>query len=152
MRDDGGRFWSGFGWGVVATIGMSVLMLLGRATGLAPMPKPIPVALVARILGGGVPKPALMALGALSHLAYGGFWAGVLASATRRIDLAKGLGLGVALWLLMQIVVLPFLGWGIFGLALTPKIAVATLVLHVVYGSLLGVLADRATVPAAAGA
>jgi hypothetical protein len=151
MRSRAGRFWTGFGWGVVATIGMSVLMLLGRATGLTPMPKPVPVALVARILGGG-PKPLLMTLGALSHLAYGGFWGGVLASATRRIDLAKGLGLGIALWLLMQLVALPFLGWGAFGLALTPKIAVATLVLHLVYGGLLGVLADRPKVPATAGA
>ncbi len=41
----------------------------------------------------------------------------------------------------MQIVVLPVLGWGVFGLAITgfpPKIAVGTGVLHLVYGGVLG--------------
>jgi len=29
-------------------------------------------------------------------------------------------------------------GWGVFGTAITPKIAVATLVLHLIYGATLG--------------
>ena len=32
------RFWSGFGWGVLATVGMSIPMIIGTATGVAPMP------------------------------------------------------------------------------------------------------------------
>lgn len=43
----------------------------------------------------------------------------------------------------MQIMFLPFLGWGLFGTAITPKIAVATLVLHLVYGGVLGWPLDR---------
>jgi hypothetical protein len=37
----------------------------------------------------------------------------------------------------------PFLGWGAFGAAITPIIAVATLVLHLVYGATFGWLMDR---------
>ena len=36
----------GFGWGVVATLAMSALMILGVLTGLSPMPAPIPEAIV----------------------------------------------------------------------------------------------------------
>lgn len=43
----------------------------------------------------------------------------------------------------MQVVVLPFLGWGLFGASQTPRIAVATLVLHLVYGATYGWLMDR---------
>ena len=133
----------GVGWGVVATIGMSAVMITGQLSGLSPMPRPIPIALVSALLGSGLPKPALIALGATSHLVYGGLAAGVFALLVPRVTVRKGLLLGVALWLLMQLVWLPFLGWGVFGTAVTPKIAGATLVLHLVYGGLTGWLIDR---------
>ena len=145
---DSARFWKGFGWGVVATIAMSVLMIAGLLTGMSPMPKPIPLAIMGKVLGMGTPKPMLMLLGAASHLAYGGFWGGVVASLTSPVTVKKGLSLGIALWLGMQIVVLPFLGWGVFGLGVTPAIAVATLVLHLVYGATYGGLMDRHARPA----
>lgn len=43
----------------------------------------------------------------------------------------------------MQLIVLPLLGWGVFGVAITPPTAVATLVLHLIYGPSLGWLIDR---------
>lgn len=140
---DGRRFWSGFGWGVVATIAMSALMIVGMLTGMSPMPKPVPAAIVGRLTGGGLPQPATMALAVILHLGYGGFWGGALAGVCRRVTVWRGVALGVALWLIMQVVVLPFLGWGLFGSAQTPKIAVATLVLHLVYGATYGWLMDR---------
>lgn len=138
-----GRFWRGVGWGVVATVAMSVLMILGMLSGRAPMPAPIPAAIVGQLTGGGLPQPALMAVAALSHLAYGGFWGGVLAASTRPVTVMKGVGLGVVLWLLMQVIVLPFLGWGLFGVSQTSMIAVATLILHLVYGATYGWLMAR---------
>ena len=138
----------GFGWGVVATLVMSVIMVIGYATGVAPMPKPIPAAIVGKIVKGVIgaeapPLPAIMALAIISHFTYGGFWGAVLAALTGRATIWKGLGLGLILWLLMQVVVFPFLGWGFFGIAITPRIAVATLILHLVYGFTLGLLMDR---------
>lgn len=144
------RFWRGFGWGVVATVVMSALMILSIVTGVSPMPRPIPVAIFGRLTGGGLPQPLIIVLAVGAHLAYGGFWAGVLASRARRVSLAGGVALGVFLWLLMQLFVLPYLGWGLFGVAQTPKIAVATLVLHLVYGLTLGALGGRIETPQAA--
>ena len=140
---DGRRFAKGCGWGVVATVGMSALMIAGVLTGMAPMPKPIPAAIVGKLTGGSLPQLATMALAVVLHLCYGGFWGGVLAAFTRRVTVWRGVALGVGLWLIMQVVVLPFLGWGAFGTAQTPKIAIATLVLHLVYGATYGWLMDR---------
>ncbi len=144
---NGRRVATGFGWGVVATLAMSVLMILGVFTGIAPMPRPIPEAIVggvvSNVLGGGVPKPLIMILAVASHFGYGGFWGAVLAILTRPVTIWKGIGLGIFLWFIMQIVVLPLLGWGFFGVAITPLIAVATLILHLIYGATLGWLLDR---------
>jgi hypothetical protein len=137
------RFVRGFGWGIVGTIAMSVVMLIGMSTGMSPMPKPIPVAIVAQVLGKGTAQPLLMVSAILAHLAYGGVWGGVFASIIWPVTVWKGIGLGAFLWLLMQILVLPFLGWGLFGTVISPAIAVATLVLHVVYGATYGALMYR---------
>ncbi len=137
------RFWSGFSWGVLATVGMSIPMIIGSVAGVAPMPEPIPKAIVTTILGKGLPIPIIMFLAAASHLAYGGIWASLLTQVTYHVTIWKGLGLGIFLWLLMQVVVLPIIGWGLFGAWITPKIAVATLVLHLIYGALVGWLVDR---------
>jgi len=135
---NGTRLAAAFGWGALATVAMSIPMIIATATGISPMPKPIPVALVGHVFGPDLPKPVHMLLAVISHLAYGGAWALILAAITKRITIWKALGLGVFLWLLMQVIVLPMLGWGVFGAAVTPKIAVATLVLHLIYGATLG--------------
>ena len=78
-----------------------------------------------------------------SHLAYGDMWAGAFATLTFPVTVWKGIGLGVCLWLLMQIVVLPLLGWGLIGILVTPTIAVATLVQHLMCGGAYGAAMDR---------
>lgn len=123
-------------WGALATVLMSIPMMIGMATGVAPMPEPIPKALVELIVGG--PAPLVLGLAVLSHLVYGSFWGATLTRMTPHVTLWKGVGMGLFLWLVMQVAVLPLLGWGPFGTAVTPAVAVATLVLHLIYGSLLG--------------
>jgi hypothetical protein len=143
---DAKRLAIGFGWGLVATLAMSAVMITGYITGIAPMPNPIPEAVVSRtleVIGVGLPRPAVMVLGVISHFTYGGVAGAILAALTRPVTVWKGLGWGVLLWLIMDLIVLPFLGWGFFGVAITPRIAVATLFLHLVYGATLGLLMDR---------
>jgi hypothetical protein len=60
--------------GEVATIAMSALMGVGVLTGMSPMPKPIPLAIVGQILGEGLPNPLIMVLAVIAHLFYGGLW------------------------------------------------------------------------------
>ena len=50
----------------------------------------------------------------------------------------RGTIFGVGAWLAMMIVMMPMAGAGLFGLGLGMMTPVATLVLHVVYGLVLG--------------
>ncbi len=52
----------GFGHGLLATVAMTLLMLIGVGTKISPMPEPIPVAL-ARFVLGTAPKPILFSSG-----------------------------------------------------------------------------------------
>jgi hypothetical protein len=61
--------------------------------------------------------------------------------------LAKGLAFGVFAWLAMMIVFMPVAGHGLFAAALGVPAAAAALVLHLVYGAVLG-----ATYPHVSGA
>lgn len=144
------RFGRGALWGVVATVVMSIPMLIATATGVSPLPEPIPVALLKSLLGVETAGPLVMIVAVVGHLAYGGVWAGLLASRIHPVTLGRGLAIGVGLWLLMQVAVLPILGWGLFGSAVTPAIAGGTLVLHLIYGATVGVGMDRAAMAEAA--
>ncbi|WP_019854344.1 hypothetical protein [Actinopolyspora mortivallis] len=144
------RLVAGLGWGTVATVLMSAVMLLGTAVGAAPVPKPVPVALTSQTVG--VPsQPVLLLMAGFAHLGYGAVAAAVLAGSVRRVSVWAGLGYGVLLWALMGLVWLPYLGWGLFGIAVSPRVAVATLVPHLVYGTTVGLGLDRGHRPVRAG-
>ncbi len=137
----------GIGCGVVATVSMTTVHRLAAAAGLFPVWLPVPMAVARKIFGSGIPEPLVPVLGIGCHLAYGSFWAIVLFTIARRVTIWKGISMGVFLWLVMQLGVLPFLGWGISGGSI--KIAAATLVEHLVYGTMLGWLGARSRQPAA---
>lgn len=128
--------------GVVATVAMSAVMLIGVVTGAAPIPEPIPAALVTHTLGE-LPQPVLAVLAVAAHLAYGAAAGVVLAGLLRRVTVWRALAYAAVLWAVMGLVWLPYLGWGLFGTAVTPAVAVATLAPHLVYGLVLGLLLDR---------
>lgn len=128
----------GFLYGLLGTAAMTAVMLLGTATGLSPMPAPVPVAL-AKWAFGALSQPALVAIAMGAHFLYGGTAGGGFALAfNRRLGVVSGLGWGVLLWLAMGLVFLPLLGWGLFGTGVTARIALATLGLHLIYGGVLG--------------
>ena len=125
-------------YGLLGTLFMSVIMLIGMGTGMSPIPEPIPAAIAKGLLGS-VAKPVIIGFAIITHFGYGAFWGAVLFQIVKQnVTLWHGLGWGVMLWLIMELIVLPMLGWGVFGTAVTPKIAVATLVLHLIYGGTLG--------------
>ncbi|TYP93566.1 hypothetical protein LX73_1272 [Fodinibius salinus] len=128
----------GIGYGLLGTLVMSLIMLTGMATGMSPIPEPIPVAIAKGIIGD-LPQPLIMGFAIITHFGYGAFWGAVLFNWMKaQGNIWHGLGWGVMLWFIMELIVLPLLGWGAFGSAITPKIAVATLVLHLIYGGTLG--------------
>lgn len=74
----GKSFAVAFKWGVIGTLGMSVIMITGTLTGMSPIPKPIPLAIVSKILSENTVKPLLMGLAILFHLGYECFGGAVL--------------------------------------------------------------------------
>lgn len=131
-------FKRGLVWGFFGTLAMTIIMITGTVLQMSPMPAPIPIAIAKWILGD-LPKPILVIVGMLSHFVYGGM-AGIIFSILLKdaVHLWKGLIWGIILWIGMQIIILPLLGWGFFGAEVSPKIAVATLILHLIYGGVLG--------------
>ena len=140
------RLTTGFTWGIAATIVMSIPMLIGFVSGVAPMPRPIPIA-VASLLVGTAAKPVLIVVALTAHLLYGGVLGAVLFWAVDPVTIRRALGYVVLVWIVMGVVVLPLAGWGFFGTAVTPKIVVATLLLHLVYGTTIGWLGTRGEPP-----
>jgi len=140
------RVRAGIVWGIVASISMSTFHRLAKWLGMFPVWPPTPASVVKRIFGSGMSHPLLIVLAIAFHLAYGGFWGGALWASTPRITVWKGIGLGVFLWLIMQLAVFPFLGWGVFASGMNSKIAPAALTEHLVFGTVLGWLGTRTTV------
>ncbi|MDZ7771724.1 MAG: hypothetical protein U5K31_03145 [Balneolaceae bacterium] len=139
--------------GFVASLVMFVFIFLGvHVTGLAPF-NVAPSAAFLYNIGVEVPIYAV-----LLHFAYGILWGYVLVFTFEDdLTVSKALGLSMVLWLFMMVVYSPLIGWGIFGygyahllspghpLFLQAGLAYVsvTLVLHLVYGAVLGLATTR---------
>lgn len=121
--------------GLVATLVLSALMLLNGAWDLMPQINII---------------PWLTALGTLSvpsawmdHFIVGVVFWGLLfaaydAVATRPAPWLKGIILGVFAWMMMMVAFMPLAGAGFFGAKIGITAPVGLLILHIIYGAVLG--------------
>ncbi len=95
-------------------------------------------------------------VGLVFHFGYGIFWSIVLlAIFWDRTSVGKGIGLSMALWLFMMLVLSPIIGLGFFGSEITVvssgplnigsslMYVVITLILHLVYGIVIGWINSR---------
>lgn len=128
--------------GLAATVVLSVLMIIKAKMGM--MPDVNVIAMLAKTMGGGP------AIGWLAHfmigvVIYGVIYSAVFSKLPLTSSAARGAALGVAGWLLMMIAVMPMMGAGFFGLGLASGIMVpiVTLVLHLIYGVVLGTVYRR---------
>lgn len=135
--------------GALGSLVMFVLMMFAiHGAGIAPFNLP-PSAAFLEQLGLNVgPLPLLV------HFGYGATWSLVLVALYGAdTNVRRGLFLATALWLFMMIVYSPIIGWGAFGFGGTGhelaaghplylgspmKYIVATLVLHLIYGWIIG--------------
>ena len=67
-------------------------------------------------------------------------------------NLTKGISFGIAAWILMMVVIMPMAGAGLFGLDMGMMAPVMTLMLHVIYGAVLGLVFGRLGIASAATA
>jgi len=139
--------------GIIATFGMDLAMKLIMIT-LGSMPTNIhPAAAFLYNLG-----VEVQFLSLLLHYCYGTLWALVFVYAFEEaISIKRAVQLAIVLWIFMMIVYSPIIGWGFFGvgsaqllhsdhplyLNSTAGFLFVNLTVHLVYGFLLGFLADK---------
>ncbi len=134
--------------GFFAALLMFALMYVGiNIMGVAPFQIPPSAAVYVQVLGLSVATAKIFGL--ITHFLYGIFWSIVLlAIFWDRTSVGKGVGMSLGLWLLMMLVHSPIIGWGFFGfgaettgkltLGSESKYILVTLVLHLLYGVVIG--------------
>jgi hypothetical protein len=125
----------GIGSGFVATIVLSAIMLIKQGMGI--MPELNPIEMNAQMSGTASP-----AVGWLVHFFIGTIVWGVLYAWLDPFlpgqHWFRGATFATGAWLLTMIVLMPMAGAGLFGLHLGVRALIATLVLHWIYGAVLG--------------
>lgn len=116
--------------GIGTAILLSAVMVPALKLGISPLPKPLGLAFAETILGQSLPLP----IGLLFHVAYVTFWSVAFVALCRNcLGFRNALMLGVGLWILVLVVFFPIVGWGFLGLAVSPKLIVASFVPHVLF-------------------
>ncbi len=131
---------SGLTAGFAASAVIGILMIIKSRLGILPELNPIAdiVAIADRYTGLQFPPD----LGWVGHFFIGTVVWGLLFAWLRKslpgAAIVKGLIFGLLAWLVMMIVFMPLAGHGFFGLAIGWMAPVATLILHLVFGAVLG--------------
>ncbi|MEF2548461.1 DUF6789 family protein [Aurantimonas sp. E1-2-R+4] len=126
---------NGFLAGFIATAVLSVMMVAKGIMGV--MPELDVAAMLSMMMG------APVIVGWLAHfmigtLAWGGGFAILYEVVPGGSAVVKGIVFGVAAWLAMMIMVMPIAGAGVFGMNFGILAPMMTLVLHIVFGAVLG--------------
>jgi hypothetical protein len=121
--------------GFAATVVLSVLMVMKNMMGL--MPQLDPIAMMTMMMGASTPL-----VGWVGHFMIGAiFWGVLFASISGKLSgpyWLRGMIFGTGAWLLMMVMVMPMAGAGMFGLGLGIMAPMATLMLHWIFGAVLG--------------
>ncbi|WP_322866205.1 DUF6789 family protein [Aquicoccus sp. G2-2] len=126
---------NGFLAGFIATVVLSVLMVAKGMMGM--MPALDVAAMLGNMLGGSI-VVGWVAHFVIGTLAWGGAFAILYSAIPGGSAVVKGILFGIAAWLGMMIIVMPMAGAGVFGMNLGMMAPVMTLVLHIIFGAVLG--------------
>lgn len=122
--------------GFVATIVMSALMIMKQKMGV--MPQLNPIQMLTAMIGASAPLVGWAAHFMIGTLAWGALFALLDSRLLGESHWIKGMEFGFGAWLIMMIVVMPMAGAGLFGMQLGMTAPVMTLVLHLIFGAVLG--------------
>jgi hypothetical protein len=121
--------------GFVATVVLSAAMLMKHSMGL--MPELDPIGMISAMAGMSSP-----AIGWIGHFVIGSIFWGIgfviVGPYLPGPYWLRGTIFAAGPWLMMMIVVMPMAGASLFGLGLGAMVPVATLLLHVLFGLVLG--------------
>jgi len=122
--------------GFVATVVVSVLLLVQQAAGLSPQFNLISLLMTA------AGTPQYPTLGWILHFVIGaGFWGAGFAAFSPHLPgphWLRGLMFGALIWLVMMVAFLPAAGLPMFAVGMGTAIPIVSLALHAVFGLVLG--------------
>jgi Family of unknown function (DUF6789) len=126
----------------VATIVLSLLMIMKKIMGVVPEMNPIAdLVVIMQNLSGLSIMPVF---GWVLHFFIGTVaWGSVYALLYKILpgdNVIKGIIVGLSAWVLMMFTVTPMAGHGLFGLETSKVIPVMSMVLHIIYGAVLGMI------------
>jgi len=132
--------------GFVATIVLSVIMIIKASMGL--MPQLDVIHMLTQMMHSRMGLPATPALGWIMHFVIGTVLWGILfallaSSLPTKSAVAKGIIFATGAWLLMMVIAMPMAGAGVFGLNLGLMAPIMTLILHWIWGVVLGLMFQR---------
>lgn len=134
---ESGRDYSkGIAAGFAATIVLSALIVMKARMGL--MPQLDPVQMLGDMIGNGSRPAGWVMHFMIGTVAWGLLFTLLFGAVTDGLWW-RGIVFAIGAWLLMMIAVMPMAGAGFFGLGLGILAPVLTLMLHVIYGFVLGV-------------
>ncbi|QFU23065.1 hypothetical protein FM038_013505 [Shewanella eurypsychrophilus] len=127
--------------GLIATVALTAIMMIKSTMGI--MPDFNPVQILADTVTDTLGLSQTPVLGWFLHFGLGSVIWGLSFTTFNNIlpgksQVAKGLYLGVIAWGFMMLGLMPIAGFGMFGLLLSMKVPVMTLMLHLVFGFALG--------------
>lgn len=127
--------------GFAATVVLSVLMLMKSMMGL--MPGLNVIQMLTGMAHGMMGLPVNPAVGWVLHFLIGTVLWGVgfallYKALPGKGPVVKGIVFGVLAWLLMMLIPMPMAGAGLFGMKMGMMAPVMTLVLHLIWGAVLG--------------
>lgn len=127
--------------GFIATVVLSLLMLMKSAMGM--MPHVDAIQMLTRMGAMYLELPLYPSIGWAAHFFIGTVLWGLIFAATAEwwpgtSYWVKGVSFSVVAWLLMMVMAMPMAGAGFFGMLLGIGAPVATLILHLIFGAVLG--------------
>lgn len=125
----------GIGAGLAATMVLSMLMVAKGMMGL--MPELNIIAMLSSMMQS-APVAGWVVHFMIGALAWGLGFAATLRLLPGSTDIAKGISFGIAAWIMMMLAVMPMAGAGLFGLNMGMMAPVMTLMLHIIFGAVLG--------------
>ena len=129
-----GEWWKAVVVGITTGAILALLNIIALKSQLSPLPKPLGLAFAETVFGRQLPLP----VGLLFHLAWVTLFSIVYAVLWRdSLTLKNAVILAAALWLLAVVVFFPIVGWGVLGLAVSPKLIIPVTVSHLLFAMIL---------------
>ena len=129
-----GEWGKAIGVGIATAAILAALNVVALKSHVSPMPKPLGLAFADTVIGKELPLP----VGLLFHLAWVTSFSVLYVFLWRNaLTMGNAILLAAALWLLVLVFFFPVVGWGFFGLAVSPKLIVPATVSHLLFAVIL---------------